>query len=189
MVTAMLHRRAPTHLAAEETLAQVDLAPVPSDPSPGRVPSVASADATPSGPAPSRVLALRMPRQKETCHRARAAVRAWSVGLDLPKEVAEILLLLVSELVANALEHSSASADAPIDIAVDVEDEALRASVTDGGRGFEPCVRQPIGYQRGYGLFLVDQIASRWGVREDGGTCVWFELELSPAGRQLPDCG
>ena len=184
----MRDRRADIHLAAEETRAPADLAPVPGGPSPGRVPSVPSADATPSGPATSRVLALRMPRQQETCPRTRAAIRAWSVGLDLPKEVDEILLLVVSELVANALEHSSAGSDAPIDIAVDVEDEALRASVTDGGRGFEPCVRQPIGYQRGYGLFLVDQIASRWGVREDGGTCVWFELELSPAGRQLPDC-
>jgi anti-sigma regulatory factor (Ser/Thr protein kinase) len=185
----MLDRRAHIHLAAEETLAPVDLALVPSAPSPGRVPSVASADATPSGPAPSRVLALRMPRERETCPRARAAIRAWSVGLDLPKEVEEILLLLVSELVANALEHSSAGADAPIDIAVDVEDEVLRASVTDDGRSFEPRVRQPIGYERGYGLFLVDQIASRWGVREDGGTCVWFELELSAASEQLPDCG
>jgi anti-sigma regulatory factor (Ser/Thr protein kinase) len=129
-----------------------------------------------------------MPRQKETCPRARAAIRAWSVGLELPKGVGEILLLLVSELVANALEHSSAGADAPIDIAVDVEDNVLRASVANGGRGFEPCVRQPIGYQRGYGLFLVDQTASRWGVREDGGTCVWFELELSPAGTRLPAC-
>jgi anti-sigma regulatory factor (Ser/Thr protein kinase) len=185
----MLDRRAHIHLAAEESLAPVDLAPVPSAPSPGRVPLVASADATPSGPGPSRVLALRMPRQKETCHRARAAIRALSVGLDLAKEVEEILLLLVSELVANALEHSSAGADVPIDIVVEVKDEVLRASVTDGGPGFEPCVRQPIGYQRGYGLFLVDQISSRWGMREDGGTCLWFELELSPARGQLPDCG
>jgi anti-sigma regulatory factor (Ser/Thr protein kinase) len=123
-----------------------------------------------------------MSREKETCSRARAATRAWSVGLDLPKEVDEILLLLVAELVANALEHSSAGSDVPIDIAVDVEGEVLRASVSDGGRGFVPRVRQPIGYQRGYGLFLVDQAASRWGVREDGGTCVWFELELSRTG-------
>ena len=179
----MRDRRAHIHLAAEEALAPADLAPVPGGPSPGRVPSVASADATPSGSAPSRALALRMPRQPETCPRARAAIRTWSVGLDLSKEVDELLLLLVSELVANALEHSSAGTDAPIDIVVDVEDEVLRASVSDGGRGFEPCVRQPIGYERGYGLFLVDQIASRWGVREDGGTCVWFELELSRAGR------
>jgi anti-sigma regulatory factor (Ser/Thr protein kinase) len=186
----MLERR--THVpfpADEETLAPVGLTPVPSAPSPGRGSSVESAWATPSGPVPSRALALRMRRQKETCPGARAAIRAWSVGLELPKEVDETLLLLVSELVANALEHSSAGADAPIDIAVAVEDEVLRASVTDGGRGFETCVREPVGYQRGYGLFLVDQTTTRWGVRQDGGTCVWFELELSPADGQLPDRG
>jgi anti-sigma regulatory factor (Ser/Thr protein kinase) len=178
-MTEMLDRRAQTQLAADETIVHVHLAPAPGVPAAGRVPSLGSPDATPSGPAPSRALALRMPRENETCPGAREAIRAWSVGLDLPKDAHEILLLLVSELVANALEHASPGADGPIDIAVHVEDEVLRVSVTDGGCGFAPCVRQPIGYQRGYGLFLVDQSATRWGVREDGGTCVWFELELS----------
>jgi anti-sigma regulatory factor (Ser/Thr protein kinase) len=31
----------------------------------------------------------------------------------------------------------------------------------------------------GWGLFLVDQIADRWGVRRTPtGTCVWFELSV-----------
>jgi anti-sigma regulatory factor (Ser/Thr protein kinase) len=178
----MLDRRMHIHHAADETLPRVDLAPAPSAASPGRVPPVGDADVSPSDRASSRKLSLRMPREKETCPRARAAIRAWSVALDLPKEIHEILLLLASELVANALEHSSAGSDVPIDVAVDVKGDVLRASVFDGGRGFAPCVRQPLGYQRGYGLFLVDQSARRWGVREDGGTCVWFELELSRAG-------
>jgi anti-sigma regulatory factor (Ser/Thr protein kinase) len=177
----MLDRRRHIHVAAEKIPASVDLVAAPSNESQGRVPSVGEAGVSPPDPAPSRKLSLRMPRENETCPRARAAIRAWSVGLDLPKEVDEILLLLASELVANALEHSAAGSDVPIDIALDVEGDVLRVSVSDGGRGFEPSVRQPIGYQRGYGLFLVDQAASRWGVREPGGTCVWFELELSRA--------
>jgi hypothetical protein len=28
----------------------------------------------------------------------------------------------------------------------------------------------------GWGLQLVDRVASSWGVRVDGTTCVWFEL-------------
>ena len=178
----MLDRRPHIRLAAEGTLGRADPAAPPSAASRGRVPPVGDGDATPTDRASSRKLSLRMSREKETCSRARAATRAWSVGLDLPKEVDEILLLLVAELVANALEHSAAGSDVPIDIALDVEGDVLRVSVSDGGRGFEPSVRQPIGYQRGYGLFLVDQAASRWGVREDGGTCVWFELELSRTG-------
>ena len=124
---------------------------------------------------------LQMPRRNEACLRARAAIRAWSVELDLAKGIEETLLLLVSELVANALEHSSAGADVPIDIAVELQGELLCASVTDGGDGFDPRLRQPNG-QRGYGLFLVEKTAKRWGVREDRGTCVWFELALSPGG-------
>ena len=178
----MLDRRTHIHLAPEETLGRTNPAAAPSAASRGDVPSVGDADDSHSDRASSRKLSLRMPREKETCPRARAAVRAWSAGLGLQKEVDEILLLLVSELVANAFEHASAGSDVPIDIAVEVEGEVLRASVWDGGRGFEPCVRQPVGYQRGYGLFLVDQVARRWGVRQDRGTCVWFELGLSETG-------
>jgi anti-sigma regulatory factor (Ser/Thr protein kinase) len=180
-----------THIdpAAEETLAPVELPQAPSAFSRGPASSPGPDEATASRPAASQTLVLRTPRRKETCLRARAAIRAWSVGLELPQEREQILLLLVSELVANALEHSSAGADVPIDIAVQLEGELLSASVTDGGNGFEPRVREPVDHHRGYGLFLVDQTASRWGVRKGQGTCVWFELDLSPGGEQLPDRG
>jgi len=131
-------------------------------------------------------LTLRMTRHKQTCPRARTAIRDWSHGLCLPEEVDQTLLLLVSELVSNAVEHSTAGEDEPIAITASLEGGLLRVSVTDAGDGFQPSVRQPIGYQRGYGLFLVDQTSNRWGVEQDRGTCVWFELELSQAGELRP---
>ena len=37
------------------------------------------------------------------------------------------------------------------------------------------------GQAGGFGLELVEQLAARWGVSHEAGTCVWFELALSGA--------
>ena len=64
----------------------------------------------------------------------------------------------------------------------------IRVEVRDGGGGFDPGTPRPrsgeeaAGYG-GYGLFLVERMASRWGVERDDGTLVWFELDLAPSGR------
>ena len=31
----------------------------------------------------------------------------------------------------------------------------------------------------GWGLYLVEQIANRWGVKQEEGTVVWFEVDLA----------
>jgi hypothetical protein len=33
----------------------------------------------------------------------------------------------------------------------------------------------------GFGLYLVETLAERWGSRRDGSTCVWAELAISVA--------
>jgi anti-sigma regulatory factor (Ser/Thr protein kinase) len=50
--------------------------------------------------------------------------------------------------------------------------------VTDEGPGFDPAQTGPSGEKdSGWGLFLVERLAHRWGVVQDGGaTKVWFEL-------------
>lgn len=90
-------------------------------------------------------------------------------------------MLLVSELVTNAVMHSAAPADAPIELTAHVADERVLVAVTDAGDGFAPPQRiAPVTPDRlaegGYGLYLVSRAASRWGVERDRGTRVWFEL-------------
>jgi anti-sigma regulatory factor (Ser/Thr protein kinase) len=51
--------------------------------------------------------------------------------------------------------------------------------VTDRGKGFDPELVPPprrsgIG---GWGLYLVDRLADRWGVDGDRATRVWFEID------------
>lgn len=57
---------------------------------------------------------------------------------------------------------------------------ACRVEVRDRGAGFVPGRLEPQGADGGYGLLLVDRLASRWGVEAADGTAVWFELALTP---------
>jgi hypothetical protein len=59
-----------------------------------------------------------------------------------------------------------------------VDAQIIRVEVTDNGSGFVPNRRGPSLSGSGFGLFLVDKEAVRWGVDEIGGNRVWFEVAL-----------
>jgi serine/threonine-protein kinase RsbW len=120
-------------------------------------------------------LALDLPMDPAAPAIARRAVER----LRLTGLARDNALLLASELVSNALCHSDAPTGAPIRLTADVSGGSVRISVFDRGRGFAPDRRQPEpGVSGGFGLFLVDQLATSWGVERDGGTTVWLELPL-----------
>jgi anti-sigma regulatory factor (Ser/Thr protein kinase) len=126
-------------------------------------------------------LRLELKRDQNAPAAARAAVSEWCPDLAGDEPRRETLLLLVSELVTNAVLHSQAPAHAPIFISASVEDERVRVEVTDAGKRFTPAAREPpTAHSRatigGYGLYVVDQAASRWGVDRACGTRVWFEV-------------
>jgi anti-sigma regulatory factor (Ser/Thr protein kinase) len=86
--------------------------------------------------------------------------------------------LLVSELVTNSVRHSSVRPDDPVHMTVSVSESTLRVEVADPGEGFEPKARDADRTRPGgWGLYLVDQLADRWGVVRDQFTRVWFELD------------
>jgi hypothetical protein len=54
----------------------------------------------------------------------------------------------------------------------------VRVEVGDLGPGFDPGPRDlDRESPSGWGLYLVDQLADRWGVTRAGGTRVWFEID------------
>ena len=90
------------------------------------------------------------------------------------------LRLLVSELVTNCVRHARLSPGDPIRLRVRRSEGMLRVEVTDPGPGFEPESEQSAGGETGgWGLFLTERLADRWGVDRDGGlTTVWLEMDL-----------
>ena len=94
----------------------------------------------------------------------------------VPAEVMTDVALVISELVTNSLQHSGRT-DQQVDVAIRAGPDALRLEVRDAGPGFEPTppsAGPPPGVS-GWGLFIVDRLASRWGTRPGG--MVWAELD------------
>ena len=82
--------------------------------------------------------------------------------------------LLAGELTSNALLHGTGE----IRLRALLDADRLLVEVIDEGTGFERDLRhQRFDEIGGWGLDIVEDLASRWGVHE-GTTHVWFELEL-----------
>jgi anti-sigma regulatory factor (Ser/Thr protein kinase) len=110
---------------------------------------------------------------------AAAARRALIDGNgNLPAAVRDDVLLLVSELVSNAVLHAGAGPERPLEVQVLRGPRWLVVTVADEGPGFKWRPSPEAGTESGgWGLFLVDQIADRWGVECTAtGARVWFEI-------------
>jgi len=106
---------------------------------------------------------------------ARGLLQTLAPSLD--HDVAERARLLMTEVVANSVQHGRTSQ--PIHVSAEARPETLHVQVSDRGPPFEPEVRRPdSGSEFGWGLFLVDTLSDRWGVQSEGDVTVWFELDL-----------
>jgi anti-sigma regulatory factor (Ser/Thr protein kinase) len=89
--------------------------------------------------------------------------------------------LLTTELVSNAVRHGGADELHVVILHLAVGPKVLRVEVCDPGTGFDAGTPTPYG-EGGYGLFLVSEVSSRWGVSHEDGNCAWFELDLTGPG-------
>lgn len=95
--------------------------------------------------------------------------------------VEEPAVLLVSELVGNAVLHAGTE----IGVAVRRRGDLIRVEVSDGS----PVLPQRKYYSAtsatGRGLALVESLSERWGAEHSGvGKTVWFELDASSPASQ-----
>jgi serine/threonine-protein kinase RsbW len=115
---------------------------------------------------PTANRAVRLARQA-----TRDALAAWRLA-----SLEETAVLLVSELVTNAVRHTRGS-DA-ITLELQAAGTWLRIEVADADPRW-PQPRTPAEFDgSGFGLLLVDAMAGKWGVRETAlGKAVWAELD------------
>jgi GAF domain-containing protein/anti-sigma regulatory factor (Ser/Thr protein kinase) len=111
--------------------------------------------------------------------RAARAARDFIAGFIGPaahEEVRETCVLLVSEVVTNALRHTDGEVVLELwrftdRLRVEVTDETSRAPVHAG--------HDPLG-DSGRGVPLMDALSDRWGTAPQGdGKVVWFELDVT----------
>ncbi len=115
------------------------------------------------------------PRAASTARRfLRRQLATWSVDDD----VTDTAVLLLSELVTNAIIHTDAAAE----VRVVLDEGELTIIVRDQGRPGDHAAAEPDEDDdplrvHGRGLQLVDALAERWGSERDAvGTTVWFAL-------------
>jgi anti-sigma regulatory factor (Ser/Thr protein kinase) len=99
--------------------------------------------------------------------------------LALPPEALEEAQLLASELVSNSIRHAGLSRFDEVRVTAAVTGNTLRVDVFDRSRTeMQPLagsIRPPPGSESGWGLYLVDHIASRWGSMPGR---YWFQLDI-----------
>lgn len=138
--------------------------------------SWASSSRGPGGTAGETFLQARLPPDLHTPAEARELLKALRRHID--PSVLDSLLLVVSELVTNSVRHGRLAPGEHIAVSVGVQPQVVRVAVTDPGGAFveRPPPADPT-RAVGWGLYLVERLAGRWGVRHDGTTEVWAELE------------
>jgi anti-sigma regulatory factor (Ser/Thr protein kinase) len=120
------------------------------------------------------------------CQREVRSVRAFVGEAVDGCPVADDVILLASEVAANAIVHTASGKGGTFTVVVHPLGEMVRVEVHDGGSETFPDVRAFEDLAgSGRGLGLVELLATRWGHLGDrGGRVVWFEVDLPPA---LPD--
>jgi anti-sigma regulatory factor (Ser/Thr protein kinase) len=121
-------------------------------------------------------LDLQLPREPRAPQAARHVIDG--LAGHLPQDVLDRFRLVISELVTNAVQHAPDSAE-PIRLLAHIDADAVRVDITDGGKEFEPPTRRPRpDKQSGWGLFLVDALADRWGLSRQQSSGVWCEFDV-----------
>ncbi|MGX7825047.1 ATP-binding protein [Actinokineospora sp. 24-640] len=130
----------------------------------------------------SRTALLRLRPQPGAAASARyftaAILESWCVD----EETVQDVLLAVSELVSNAVEHGAGEVVLELELVSQV-DRCLRVQVSDQGLGANP-VLVPLSPNtpRSRGLAIVAAVSTAWGHRGgDGGLAVWAEFALRDA--------
>lgn len=136
---------------------------------------------------------MLVPHAPASAAAVRARLLAELCGRGLPMRVVDDALLVVSELVSNAVRHGAAlrASDGCIEVVWDISDERVRLQVRDGGRG--PAEGAPRTLQgtsddeRGRGLAIISLLATSWGSSygdTGAGASVWADLPVAATAEQ-----
>jgi CheY-like chemotaxis protein len=121
--------------------------------------------------------ALALPAALSSAGEARAFTR---IVLDRwhASELLDDTLLVVSELVTNAVTHAGSECE----LRISVSPGSLRVEVVDHGIGTPDPLPPSPSRSHGRGLHLIDAVTAAWGVKPEagGGKMVWAELRRVP---------
>jgi anti-sigma regulatory factor (Ser/Thr protein kinase) len=128
----------------------------------------------------ARQVAQTIGRSPSQIARARQVTEACLVEHNVSEDDRAALILVVDELVTNAVRHGLGG----VELYVYTSDSVVRVEVCDQGGG-EPQMRpvERMGPQMGgWGLHFVDRLVDVWGtIVRPGRTVVWVQRAIAPA--------
>jgi anti-sigma regulatory factor (Ser/Thr protein kinase) len=119
---------------------------------------------------------LELPADPLSAARARQFLTG-AVGRLVGADLRDAAVLVVSELVTNAVRHAGTD----LEVEVALIPGGVRVQVSDSGGGYPVAREADPQDERGRGLGIVDSVAARWGVEDvpAGGKRVWVDLRPS----------
>jgi Histidine kinase-like ATPase domain len=129
-----------------------------------------------TGVAAGRLAEIELPSGSPAPGAARMAIDRCLSGLVAPW-ILENARLLASELVTNSVSHGDVESGTIV-LRVYLTDQTLRLEVENAGTAGVVELRSASRRdgRGGYGLELVEQLTTRWGVTRDHNTSVWLEM-------------
>lgn len=123
---------------------------------------------------------IRLPFDRATPSIARTKLAGFLTINRAPSSVIDDALIVISEMIANAVSHGMPTDDGTVEISWTINGDLLELSVYDAGQG---GALNPIDFDEdslsGRGLSIINQVADRWWVEMSEGTRVNAELELN----------
>ena len=151
-------------------------APLGTDAAAGRLGLGAAAGAVPGGAAAERRFRFELAAHPGSPAQARRLTRARLSGWSVCEDTCDTAVLVVSELVTNAIVHTASS---HIVCELHDGDDLVRIAVRDEGCAPgepRPSPQRP-DEEHGRGLLLIDGLCRAWGAQEHGpGLLVWADL-------------
>jgi anti-sigma regulatory factor (Ser/Thr protein kinase) len=123
---------------------------------------------------------IRLPFAASTPGIARTKLAAFLTVQRASNSVIDDALIVMSEMIANAVSHGVPGHDGTIEISWSIEGSLLELSVLDAGVGGH---LKPVDFDEdslsGRGLSIINRVADRWWVDMSAGTRVNAELALA----------
>ncbi|WP_416873537.1 ATP-binding protein [Kitasatospora sp. SC0581] len=126
-----------------------------------------------------RMFVARLDSRTESAPLARYLLRAYLSGLPSGDRYRDAAELLLGELFANAVQHANAPDDRPIEVRFTLVNSRLRLEVHDARTALPSLRIAAHDDEHGRGLFLVNELAERWGCASrpyDIGKFVWAHI-------------
>lgn len=110
---------------------------------------------------------------REARDAARVVLRDWQVATP----VVDDALLVISELVTNAVRHAGTAST--LELELGQTGERLRVALLDGSSAEPRLRRAGTAAEDGRGMAILAALSDRWGIEpRSGGKLVWWEVDL-----------